>query len=122
MTRLYLATVVAAAVTTSLASHMLVVHASGSAATNLSARFGPALFRALRRVKDFLDDWIAAVLAHRERQAARFVLHRLSDRELKDMGLSRSDIDQIGRCPGPKRPDSVRGHRSAGRIVDEVIR
>jgi uncharacterized protein YjiS (DUF1127 family) len=122
MAGLHIATMIAAVVTTSLASHVLVVHASGAATTGLRARLGAVLRRALRRTKSFLDDRIAAALAERERRAARFALHRMSDRELRDIGLSRGDIDQISRCSGPQRPHSVRGHRSAVRVIDEVNR
>jgi uncharacterized protein YjiS (DUF1127 family) len=34
------------------------------------------------------------VIAHREQQAQRFILHSLSDRELKDFGLNRLQIDE----------------------------
>src|SRR6266700_201621 len=122
MAGLHLATVIAAVVTTSLASHMLVVHASGSATKGRRARLGRALRRTQRRAKSLLDDWIVARLAHRERQAARFALHRMSDRDLRDIGLSRSDIDQIGRHSGLEQQDSVRTSRSAGRIINEMIR
>ena len=41
-----------------------------------------------------INDWVSAVIAHREQQAQRFVLHSLSDRDLKDFGLNRLQIDE----------------------------
>jgi uncharacterized protein YjiS (DUF1127 family) len=46
----------------------------------------------LARLGRLINRWIAAMIAHRERQAALYALHRLSDRELKDMGICRGDI------------------------------
>jgi len=46
----------------------------------------------LARVGRLINRWIAAAIARHERQADLFVLHQLSDRELKDMGLYRDDI------------------------------
>ncbi len=48
--------------------------------------FGRSVSRAVNNV-------IAAIIAQRERQAQLTVLRRLSDRDLRDIGLSRSDID-----------------------------
>lgn len=42
--------------------------------------------------KRLINRWVAAVIAHRERQAAMATLSYLSDRELKDMGLYRGQI------------------------------
>jgi uncharacterized protein YjiS (DUF1127 family) len=119
MTQLYLATVIAAAVTTSLASHILVVRASGSTTARLRARMRRALRGFSGWAKRLLDDWIVAVLAHRERQAARLVLHGMSDRELKDIGLYRSNIADIGSRSERQRQDRIGHHRSA---LDEVVR
>lgn len=41
-----------------------------------------------------INDWVSAVIAHREQQAQRFILHSLSDRDLKDFGLNRLQIDE----------------------------
>jgi uncharacterized protein YjiS (DUF1127 family) len=40
-----------------------------------------------------INNWVAAAIAHRERQAAITTLHHLSDRELKDIGIYRGEID-----------------------------
>ena len=42
-----------------------------------------------------INCWIAAAIARHERQAALWTLHRLSDRELKDVGLHRCEIDTV---------------------------
>jgi len=122
MTRLYIATVIAAAVTTSLASHMLVVRASGSTTARLHAGLRTALRGLLGRAKSLLDDWIAAALAHRERQATRLALHGLSDRELKDMGLYGCSIRDIGDRSERERQARIGDHRSVSRAIDEVMR
>jgi uncharacterized protein YjiS (DUF1127 family) len=46
------------------------------------------------RLARWINDWATAVVAHREQQAQRFVLRTLSDRELKDFGLNRSQISE----------------------------
>jgi uncharacterized protein YjiS (DUF1127 family) len=46
----------------------------------------------LARIGRLINRWIAAAIARRERQAALYVLHRFSDRELKDIGLCRGDL------------------------------
>jgi uncharacterized protein YjiS (DUF1127 family) len=43
---------------------------------------------------DSLKGLIAAVIVQRERQAALAVLRRLSDRELRDMGIYRGQIGE----------------------------
>jgi uncharacterized protein YjiS (DUF1127 family) len=45
-----------------------------------------------RRLTIRLNRWVAAMIAHREREAARFVVRSLDDRELKDIGIYRSQI------------------------------
>jgi uncharacterized protein YjiS (DUF1127 family) len=51
----------------------------------------PALWPAhLRRL---INRFIASVIARHERHAARVALHRLDDRELKDFGICRAQID-----------------------------
>ena len=46
----------------------------------------------LARLGRLINRWIAAVIAHRERQAALVTLRHLSDRDLKDIGISRGEI------------------------------
>jgi uncharacterized protein YjiS (DUF1127 family) len=53
-------------------------------------RRGAAIF--LARLGRLINRWIAAVIAHRERQAALVALRHLSDRDLKDIGIYSSEI------------------------------
>jgi uncharacterized protein YjiS (DUF1127 family) len=46
----------------------------------------------LTRIGRLINRRIAAAIARHERQANLFALRQLSDRELKDIGLYRSDI------------------------------
>jgi uncharacterized protein YjiS (DUF1127 family) len=46
------------------------------------------------RLARLINDWIAAVIAHREHQANLFVLRDFSDKELKDIGLYRNQIGE----------------------------
>ena len=46
----------------------------------------------LARIGHLVNRWIANAIARRERQAALHVLRRFSDRELRDIGLNRSDL------------------------------
>jgi uncharacterized protein YjiS (DUF1127 family) len=48
----------------------------------------------LNRIGRALNRWISAVIAERARQADIVVLRHLSDRELKDIGLTRGDLDE----------------------------
>jgi uncharacterized protein YjiS (DUF1127 family) len=51
----------------------------------------PALWPAhLRRL---INRFIASVIARHERHAARVALHRLDDRQLQDIAMSRSEIE-----------------------------
>ena len=47
--------------------------------------FGRSVFRAINNV-------IAAIIAQREQQASLTVLRKMSDRDLRDIGLARSEI------------------------------
>jgi uncharacterized protein YjiS (DUF1127 family) len=46
----------------------------------------------LARLGSLINRWVAAVIAHRERQAALVALRHLSDRDLQDIGLYRNEI------------------------------
>jgi uncharacterized protein YjiS (DUF1127 family) len=46
----------------------------------------------LARIGRLINRWIAAAIARHERQADRFALRQLNDRELKEIGLYRDDI------------------------------
>jgi len=51
---------------------------------------------------DCINTWLAAWLAHQERAAARKVLLSFSDRQLHDIGLFRSQIEDALNHP-PRR-------------------
>ena len=54
--------------------------------------FGRSIRRLARSLSGFINRLIAAFIAERQRQANLALLHILSDRELRDMGLMRSQI------------------------------
>ncbi len=79
------------------------------AATAPGIRSGAAIF--LTRLGRLINRWIAAVIAHRERQAAFVALRHLSDRDLKDIGICRNEIGRRGHrsdreCNTPSDPDA----------------
>jgi uncharacterized protein YjiS (DUF1127 family) len=39
-----------------------------------------------------VNRWVAGIIARREREAARFALRQLDDRELKDIGIRRHQL------------------------------
>jgi uncharacterized protein YjiS (DUF1127 family) len=100
MKKFYLATLIAVVVTTSIASHLLMVGALGPSTTALrvNLRSGVAGFfrrigsRFRRRFRRLLAGWIGAMLEYRERRATIFALTKLSDRELRDIGVHRDSI------------------------------
>ena len=63
--------------------------------------FGRRIFRAVNNA-------VAAIIAQREYQARLAVMRRLSDRDLRDMGLSRS---QVGGGIAEAAKDRVRSQR-----------
>jgi uncharacterized protein YjiS (DUF1127 family) len=48
----------------------------------------------LKRIGRLLNHWISAVIEQRARQADIIVLRHFSDRELKDIGLTRGDLGE----------------------------
>jgi uncharacterized protein YjiS (DUF1127 family) len=98
MTKFYLATVAAVVVTTSLASNILVVGTRGSARADQPRRTRSTR-RWMRRLGHLVDAWVAAMIESRERQAAIYALNRLSDRDLRDIGLDRGSIRHMVHCP-----------------------
>jgi uncharacterized protein YjiS (DUF1127 family) len=70
--------------------------------TMITTTAAPAAKRSLRRIllmraatlRRTLNNWIASIIAHRERQAAIVALSELNDRELKDIGIYRGQIFQ----------------------------
>ena len=47
----------------------------------------------LARVRRLINRFLAAVIARHERHAARVALHRLDDRQLQDLAMTRSEIE-----------------------------
>jgi uncharacterized protein YjiS (DUF1127 family) len=121
MNRFYVATIVAAVATILLASRVLMLRGSRSAIPGMLARVRFDLGWVLRGARNLVDDLIAASIAKRERRAAIFALERLSDRELKDMGLHRGSIGHVGYRCEQGQLDRMRG-RSAMGATDEVGR
>jgi uncharacterized protein YjiS (DUF1127 family) len=117
MNKFYLATVLAIVITTSIGSHLLMVGAPTTSGFLVSLRSG--LSGLFKRVGRFFDGWIAATLAHRERQVAMFALTKLSDRELKDIGLYRGDIAHDFFLSPPERQGAAGDTASASDAVRE---
>ncbi len=118
MKKIYLATVIASVITTSIASHLLAVRALGPAAPGIFSRLRSCVDGWFGRLKGLLDDWTAAALARRERAAAIFALRHFSDRELKDVGLHRGSIACDLRSPERKPQAGPRDTAPAPRAVD----
>ena len=121
MNRFYVATIIAAVATILLASRVLMLRGSRSAIPRMLARAQFDLEWVLRGARTLVDDWIAASMAHRERRAAIFALHKLSDRELRDMGLDRGRIEHAGYGCERDQLDRMRGPSAFG-ATDEVGR
>jgi hypothetical protein len=113
MDKFYLATTIAIIVTTSIASHLLAVGMFRSTRPDFLASLRSWLRRLGRRFRRGFDDWIAAALARRERQATIFLPHHRNDRELKDIGLHRSLIAHDPRWSGRQPPAGAVGTTSA---------
>ena len=47
----------------------------------------------LARLRRLVNRFFAAVIARHERHAARVALHRLDDRQLQDLAMTRSEIE-----------------------------
>jgi len=47
----------------------------------------------LARLRRLINRFFAAVIARHERNAARVALHRLDDRQLQDLAMTRSEIE-----------------------------
>jgi len=92
MNMVYTATVVAIFVTTSLATNLLVVGTRGPVTPGLPVRLRSSARRLGRRLRHFTNTRVAAMIQRRERLAARSLLCRMTDRELKDMGFYRGTV------------------------------
>ena len=116
MHSIYLATMIGAIISTTLASRLLAMGAFGPGMHRLSSR-AKLLSRAFSaRIRSARDRWVAARLADCERRAAVHALRRMTDRELSDMGMSRCSIEAVGR--GLERRAAV---QSRGRIPARAV-
>lgn len=118
MKKIYLVTVIAIVITMAIASHLLAVGALGPATPGLLSRLRSCLGGTFRRLKGRLDDWIAAAIARRARQAATFALRHFSDRELRDLGLYRDSMACDPRLAGCEPQAAVGDTASIPRVAD----
>ena len=100
MSTMYFATVVAVFVTTSLATNLLVAGTRGPVLPGMIGGLRGRSRRLGRRLKRAIDRWVASMLARRERQAALYAVHHLSERELKDIGLYRGSLSHVAHPDG----------------------
>jgi uncharacterized protein YjiS (DUF1127 family) len=116
MSKMYVATVVAIFVTTSLATNLLVVGTRGPIQSELAVRLRRRARRLGRDLKHAVDGWVVAMLARRERQAALYALRCLNDHELKDIGLYRGSHGRIVLPPDDRRTASPAPPFKDGRL------
>ncbi len=109
MHKTYLATMIGAAISASLASRLFAVGAFGPAKGRVFARVKSAFRAFLARLRKLLDRRIADMIAEFERRASIRKLQRMTDRELGDIGISRSSIGRIGRGLERERPSLCNG-------------
>jgi len=119
MTSLYAATVIGAVVTTVLAMRVLMVRAKRSVSRGWLARLLFDVDWLLRAARNCVDDWIAAVIADRERKALNSMQHEVDHGDACDAAADRGDIDDVCGC----EPGSCRlADRSGGGAIDEIGR
>jgi len=118
MIRLHLAAVTAAALT---ASQILVVRASVKTLPALLARLRSRGKRCLRRMRGFLDDRVAAMIAEHERNAAIFVTHDRGDRRSKKTRFDPGDGSRAGRPAAQARRGETVNRRPYVRLT-EIVR
>jgi uncharacterized protein YjiS (DUF1127 family) len=111
MEKVYFATVIAMAVTTSIAAHLLAVGALGTTTSGFLVSLRARAYGYFARIRHFFSDCIAAARADRERRVAVFELISLTDREMKDVGLYRGCISHDPGCL--ERQAGVRGQAAA---------
>jgi hypothetical protein len=95
MNRSHVATMIGVVVTALLASRIIALRAPRSASPGLLARLRFDIEWYLRGARSCIDDWIAASITRRERDAVIPTPHDRSERELSDMHL---DCDCIDGC------------------------
>ena len=68
-----------------------------------SAATVPTVRKFAAHLADTINTWLAAWIARQERLAARQMLLSFSDRQLRDIGIFRSQIDDIMDYPCERR-------------------
>jgi uncharacterized protein YjiS (DUF1127 family) len=129
MTPIHAATAVAMFITTTLGANVLVVGARGPLTPRLSARLRSTTRRLGRRTKRFVDTWVAAMLSHSEQQASSWVeswqqswsLPEMSDRDLRDIGLTRVRISRGDVYAGHMSPADARAVFSVAHPLEEGV-
>jgi len=121
MNLFYAATAIAAVVATLLASRALVLRGTRSAISRMLARLKFDFEWCLRGARNFVDDWIAASIANRERKAVISMRHDFSDFESGEAGLDHGGVEDVGCDCGPDRQCRM-WDGSGGGATDEAGR
>jgi uncharacterized protein YjiS (DUF1127 family) len=125
MTRIHAATTVAIFITTTLATNVLVVGARGPLAPRLSIRLRSTSRRLGRRAKRVVDGWVAAMLSYREQQVEAWPeswsLPHMSDRDLRDIGLTRVRVRTGDPYAGHMSPADARAVFSVAHPLEEGV-
>jgi hypothetical protein len=121
MNRFYAATIIAAAVTILLALRVLVLRRSRSAIPRMLARLKFDFEWCLRDARNCVDDWIAANIANREREAVISMRRDFSDCEPGEVGLERGGVEDVG-CGCEQDRQCRMWDGSGGGATDEVDR
>jgi uncharacterized protein YjiS (DUF1127 family) len=112
MKRVYLATVIAVIIASSIAYQLLTAGSVGSATPGLLVSLRSGMRATLNRLKRLIAYRIAAALARRQRRAAISELRHMTDRELMDIGVYRGDIPYDSLCSDrDQQIDSAMPHR-----------
>lgn len=109
MSRAYFVTVIAAFVTTSIATNLLVVGTRGPVTPGLPIWLRLQSRRLGRNLKRLVDIWVAAMIARRERRATILALRPSSDRDLNDIAIHRDRPGQLDGDADDRRPGRFDG-------------
>jgi uncharacterized protein YjiS (DUF1127 family) len=92
MKRVYLATVIAVIIASSITYQLLMAGSIGSATPGLLVSLRSGMRATLNRLRRLIRYRIAAARARRQRRATISELSHMTDRELMDIGVYRGDI------------------------------
>ena len=107
MGKMHVAAIVAAFLTTSLATNLLVVGTRGPVMPELVVWLRSRARRIRRRLKRALDSWVTRMLVERERQATVYAVRHLGERELKDIGVYRGSLGHAARPDGRRTQSPI---------------